>query len=80
MNDYLVGAQLDDALAAGQDVSISWPFADGDVRDWIQAEAIWYVWSYVLCILFHDLNKGSTYYLRSYNFDGSKTSHQSCCL
>lgn len=40
-NDYLVGAQLDEALATGQDVLISWPFADGDVRDWTQAEAIW---------------------------------------
>ncbi|KAJ3801235.1 actin-related protein [Lentinula aff. detonsa] len=40
-NDYLVGTQLDDALAAGQDIAISWPFADGDVRDWSQAEAIW---------------------------------------
>jgi hypothetical protein len=42
VNNYLVGAQLDEAIASGQDVSISWPFADGDVRDWIQAEAIWY--------------------------------------
>lgn len=42
VNDYLVGAQLDEALAAGQDIAISWPFADGDVRDWTQAEAIWY--------------------------------------
>ncbi|KAJ3720941.1 actin-related protein [Lentinula raphanica] len=41
VNDYLVGTQLDDALAAGQDIAISWPFADGDVRDWTQAEAIW---------------------------------------
>ncbi|KAG5650439.1 hypothetical protein H0H81_012278 [Sphagnurus paluster] len=41
VNDYLVGSALDDALAAGQDVSISWPFADGDVRDWTQAEVIW---------------------------------------
>ncbi|KAF9462943.1 actin-related protein [Collybia nuda] len=41
VNDYLVGAQLDEALASGQDISISWPFADGDVRDWTQAEAIW---------------------------------------
>jgi hypothetical protein len=46
VNDYLVGAQLDEALAAGQDILISWPFADGDVRDWTQAEAIWYVRSY----------------------------------
>ncbi|KAF8998543.1 actin-related protein [Cyathus striatus] len=41
VNDYLVGAQLDEALAAGQDIIISWPFADGDVKDYIQAEAIW---------------------------------------
>jgi len=43
VNDYLVGAQLDEVLVAGQDVVISWPFADGDVRDWTQAEAIWCV-------------------------------------
>ncbi|KAK7445413.1 hypothetical protein VKT23_014830 [Stygiomarasmius scandens] len=41
VNDYLVGSQLDEALAAGQDILISWPFADGSVRDWTQAEAIW---------------------------------------
>ena len=33
VNDYLVGAQLDEAIAAGQDIDISWPFSDGDVRD-----------------------------------------------
>jgi actin-related protein 9 len=43
VNDYLVGTLLDEALAAGQDIAISWPFADGDIRDWTQAEAIWYV-------------------------------------
>jgi actin-related protein 9 len=43
VNDYLIGAQLDEALAAGQDIAMSWPFADGDVRDWTQAEALWYV-------------------------------------
>ncbi|KAL0953504.1 hypothetical protein HGRIS_004730 [Hohenbuehelia grisea] len=41
IHDYLVGTQLDDALASGQDIIVSWPFADGDIRDWIQAEAIW---------------------------------------
>ncbi|KAI6015988.1 actin family [Pisolithus microcarpus] len=41
VNDYLVGTQLDEALATGQDILISWPFADGDVRDWTQAEALW---------------------------------------
>ena len=46
VNDYLVGVHLDEALAAGQDIHISWPFADGDVRDWTQAEAIWYVHFY----------------------------------
>lgn len=44
MKDYLVGAQLDEALANGQDIVVSWPFSDGDVSDWAQAEAIWYVW------------------------------------
>ncbi|KAJ3576452.1 hypothetical protein NP233_g412 [Leucocoprinus birnbaumii] len=41
VTDYLVGTQLDEAIAAGQDVIISWPFARGDVADWAQAEAIW---------------------------------------
>ncbi|KZT27748.1 actin-related protein [Neolentinus lepideus HHB14362 ss-1] len=41
VNDYLVGAQLDNALAAGEDVVVSWPFAEGDVSDWTQAEALW---------------------------------------
>ncbi|KAJ7173783.1 actin-related protein [Mycena filopes] len=41
VKDYLVGAQLDEALATDPDIAISWPFADGDVRDWTQAEAIW---------------------------------------
>lgn len=55
VNDYLVGAQLEEALASGQDVSVSWPFADGDVRDWTQAEAIWYVkWLRALCSRSHN--------------------------
>ncbi|TFK39423.1 actin-related protein [Crucibulum laeve] len=41
VHDYLVGSQLDDALAAGQDIVVSWPFAEGDVSDYTQAEAIW---------------------------------------
>ncbi|EDR05669.1 actin-related protein [Laccaria bicolor S238N-H82] len=41
VTDYLVGTQLDEALANGQDIIVSWPFADGDVSDWTQAEAIW---------------------------------------
>ncbi|KAJ7281880.1 actin-related protein [Mycena rebaudengoi] len=41
VKDYLVGAQLDEALSTDPDIAISWPFADGDVRDWTQAEAIW---------------------------------------
>ncbi|KAJ6504873.1 actin-related protein [Mycena vitilis] len=41
VKDYLVGAQLDEALSTETDIAISWPFADGDVRDWTQAEAIW---------------------------------------
>ncbi|KAJ3550565.1 hypothetical protein NM688_g5043 [Phlebia brevispora] len=41
VTDYLVGPQLDEALAAGQDVDIYWPFADGDISDWTQAEALW---------------------------------------
>ncbi|KAH8827986.1 actin-related protein [Flagelloscypha sp. PMI_526] len=41
VNDFLVGSSLDDALASDPDIPISWPFADGDVFDWTQAEAIW---------------------------------------
>ncbi|KAF8661356.1 hypothetical protein AX16_001451 [Volvariella volvacea WC 439] len=40
-HDYLVGAQLDEALTAGQDIIVSWPFAAGDVYDFTQAEALW---------------------------------------
>jgi len=43
VTDYLVGEQLDEALRANQDIIISWPFAKGDVADWMQAEAIWCV-------------------------------------
>jgi actin-related protein 9 len=43
VTDYLVGHQLDDALAAGQELVISWPFADGHIYDFMQAEALWYV-------------------------------------
>jgi actin-related protein 9 len=43
VKDYLVGVQLDEALISDPDIAISWPFADGDVRDWTQAEAIWCV-------------------------------------
>ncbi|KAJ8094626.1 hypothetical protein PM082_010632 [Marasmius tenuissimus] len=41
VNDYLVGTQLDEALASGQEIALSWPFADGGVRDWTQVEALW---------------------------------------
>ena len=41
VNDYLVGHKLDDALEAGEDISISWPFLNGDIKDYKAAEAIW---------------------------------------
>ncbi|KAH8093315.1 actin-like ATPase domain-containing protein [Cristinia sonorae] len=41
VTDYLVGSQLDDAIASGQDVTVYWPFADGNISDWTQAEALW---------------------------------------
>ncbi|KAL1943075.1 hypothetical protein VTO73DRAFT_4746 [Trametes versicolor] len=41
VTDYLVGTQLDEALAAGQDIAIYWPFADGQISDFTQAEALW---------------------------------------
>jgi actin-related protein 9 len=43
INEYIIGQQLDDALAAGQDLVVTYPFADGTVTDWVQAEALWYV-------------------------------------
>ena len=43
VTDYLVGTQLDEALSTGQDVVVFWPFAEGQVEDWIQAEALWFV-------------------------------------
>jgi hypothetical protein len=43
VTDYLVGPQLDDALASGQELVVSWPFADGQIKDFMQAEALWYV-------------------------------------
>lgn len=43
VTDYLVGPQLDDALAAEQDIIVSWPFAEGQITDFMQAEALWYV-------------------------------------
>ena len=43
VSSYLVGSQLDEALASGQDISVFWPFADGEITDWTQAEAIWCV-------------------------------------
>ena len=43
VNDYLVGHKLDEALEAGEDVIVSWPFRYGDIKDWAAAEAIWYV-------------------------------------
>ncbi|KAJ7224459.1 actin-related protein [Mycena pura] len=41
VKDYLVGLQLDEALKTDPDIVISWPFANGDVKDWTQAEALW---------------------------------------
>ncbi|PCH44390.1 actin-like ATPase domain-containing protein [Wolfiporia cocos MD-104 SS10] len=41
VTDYLVGSQLDEALASGQDVLVFWPFANADIADWTQAEALW---------------------------------------
>lgn len=43
VNSYLVGSQLDEALASGQDILVFWPFGDGGISDWTQAEAIWCV-------------------------------------
>nr|GAT42920.1 predicted protein [Mycena chlorophos] len=41
VKDYLVGTHLDEALSANADIVVSWPFAEGYIKDWIQAEALW---------------------------------------
>lgn len=43
VTDYLVGTQLDEALSTNQDIVVFWPFAEGFIDDWTQAEALWYV-------------------------------------
>lgn len=48
VSSYLVGSQLDEALASGQDISVFCPFADGEISDWTQAEAIWCVLSILI--------------------------------
>lgn len=40
-SDFLVGAALDEAEAAGEDLEIFWPFDDSQITLWPQAEAIW---------------------------------------
>ncbi|KAG8895808.1 hypothetical protein FRB99_000346 [Tulasnella sp. 403] len=40
-SNYLVGHLLDEAIAAGEDVELWWPFDNGSVKDWTQAEALW---------------------------------------
>lgn len=42
-SDYLVGTALDEAEAAGDNLDISWPFADAQINAWAQVEAIWCV-------------------------------------
>ncbi|KAI0077726.1 actin-like ATPase domain-containing protein [Panus rudis PR-1116 ss-1] len=41
VTDYLVGSQITEAIAAGQDIVTFEPFAEGDIADWTQAEALW---------------------------------------
>jgi actin-related protein 9 len=40
-SQYLVGHVLDEALVAGENLHISWPFRDGGIDNWEQAEALW---------------------------------------
>lgn len=42
-SNYLVGRQLDQALADGEDLEVYWPFEEGKIDDWVQAEALWCV-------------------------------------
>jgi actin-related protein 9 len=43
LSRYLVGAALDDAEQAGEELDVFWPFKAGGIQDWAQAEAIWFV-------------------------------------
>ena len=41
-SEYLVGAQLDEAIAAGENLEIYWPLDEGnDIHNWSQVEALW---------------------------------------
>ncbi|KAG9018476.1 hypothetical protein FRB93_000179 [Tulasnella sp. JGI-2019a] len=40
-SNYLVGRQLDQALADEEDIEVYWPFEEGKIADWVQAEALW---------------------------------------
>ncbi|KAG8924267.1 hypothetical protein FRC02_010544 [Tulasnella sp. 418] len=42
-SSYLVGTRLDEAVANGDELEIYWPFEDGLVSDFTQAEALWQV-------------------------------------
>jgi hypothetical protein len=79
VSDYLVGPQLDDAIAAGHDLSISWPFMEAQITDWTQAEAIWYAFQHATGSTIHK-TLGNTYYSRPSAFDAPKWSHQSYSL
>ncbi|KAF8582717.1 actin-like ATPase domain-containing protein [Ramaria rubella] len=42
VSEYLVGTQLDEAIAAGDNVEIYWPLEEGnDIQCWSQVEALW---------------------------------------
>ena len=42
VSEYLVGIQLDEAIAAGDNLEIYWPLDEGnDIRSWSQVEALW---------------------------------------
>jgi actin-related protein 9 len=43
VSDYLVGSALEDALGNGDAIELYWPFAEGKIVNWAQAEAIWWV-------------------------------------
>jgi hypothetical protein len=48
-SSYLVGHFLDEYELAGEEPEIFWPFRDGIISDWVQAEALWYV---IMCSQF----------------------------
>jgi hypothetical protein len=73
VTDYIVGQPLEEALAGpdANDIVVSWPFLEGEVTDFVQAEALWYVHLPTLFLWFFNANPiGNTFCSPTYNANG----------